>query len=146
MRTTLLISCALISAVGCGGYRNDEAKTTTITSGPLAPERELPRTVSASAESIARGVCEHEQRCGRNKAGCVDATVKQARKELMNWNCSPAATRARLESCIVGFQSVSCDVNLRTDRQALCPTNVVCPNESAKLIDPGPYIEKAMEE
>jgi hypothetical protein len=151
MRHILFISCAIVSVVACAGQRQ-QAGTTTITSAPVNTNREDPAVhrkamkLSTSSEAIANGVCEHESHCGRANSDCLDATVKQARQELLRWNCEPAAVRARLEECLVGFQSESCDVRLNADRLPLCPPNEMCSDHEAKLIDPGPALAKIWEE
>lgn len=154
MRRTSFLIITAAGAAACGGY-GYEARTTTITgapmitSGPGAGEAELPRTLRSTSQSVARAVCEHEQRCGRGRRGgvssCVDATVSKARKELSQWNCEPAAVRARLEECLAGFDEVSCDVDLETQKRPLCPGNVACGENNAKLIDPGPALAKIWE-
>lgn len=148
MRSTLFICGAIVLAVACGGYKN-EARTTTITSatmdGPPLSEQELPRTLRRTSEAIALGVCQHENYCGRTDDSCVDATVKQARSELMLWNCEPAAIRARLEECLVGFEAQSCDVKLLSDRQPLCPANAACSDHMAEQIPPGAALAKLWE-
>jgi hypothetical protein len=147
MKRTLLSSCALVSVVACGGY-GYEARTTTITgapmitSGPALGEQELPRTLRSSSERLALAVCQHESYCGRTDKHCVDATVQQARQELSSWRCEPAAVRARFEECLVGFQSQSCDLNLRTDKQPYCAANAACTDDNARLIAPGPELAK----
>lgn len=147
MRKTVLSSCAVVSAVACGGY-GYEARTTTITgapmitSGPALGEPELPRTLRSAAEAIALGVCQHENFCGRGDKSCADATVKQARAELSRWNCEPAAIRARFEECLAGFEAQSCDVNLLTDPKPFCPINAACDDDMAQMIAPGPALGK----
>src|SRR4051812_14091727 len=150
MRSILLVCSAMVLAAACGGYKN-EARSTTLTSAtmpnsapPLA-DKELPRTLRATSDAIALGVCQHENHCGRTSESCADATVKQARSELMRWDCEPAAIRARLEECLSGFEAQSCDVHLLTDRQPLCPPNAACTDHAAKLIPTGAALAKLWE-
>lgn len=151
MMRRLLLSFAFAGTIACGyGY---ETRSTTITgapmitSGPLTGERELPRTLSATSEQVALGVCKHEQRCGRadDVSACVDATVPRARDELLGWNCEPAAIRARLEECLSGFDEQPCVVNLRTEARKFCPRpNAACTDRTARLVSPGEPLADVM--
>lgn len=148
MKRTLFFSCGVaILAMACGyGYetRNNEiVGTTTITSGPGVGQRELPRTLRSTSESVAAQVCKHENRCGRGTvASCVDATTPRAQDELSRWNCDPAAIRARLEECLASFDDLSCDVDLSKEKRPLCKANVACGDRNAKLIPSGPELAK----
>ena len=150
MRRTFLFSCAIVSMAACGGKMSTAPTTTTITSAPIltsgpVAEHELPRTLSSTSAAIALAVCKHESRCGRGKLStCIDATTPKARAELSRWSCEPAATRARYEECLVGFNDISCDVNLNTDKRPYCPRNAACGYDKP-LIDPGPPLEKIWE-
>ncbi len=151
MHRALIAGLAAVATAACG--HGNEARTTTITgapmitSGPAVGEPELPRTFRAASERIAGGVCRHEQRCGRGEAvpKCVDDTASRARSELMRWNCEPAAARARLEECLVGFDAQSCDAALHASSRPLCPPVLGCGDAEAKLIDPGPALARIWE-
>lgn len=146
MRKAMLFSLAVVGATACGRY-GYETRTTTITgapmitSGPAIGEPELSRTLGRTSQRVALEVCTHENRCGRGDVpSCVDATLGRARQELIRWDCDPASTRARLEECLAGLDEVPCDVNLRTDRRILCPSNLTCGDSQVRLVAPGPEL------
>ncbi len=148
MRPTVVSACFVLGLVACGKY-GYEARTTTITgapmitSGPAKGEAELPRNLSSTARAVALSVCRHENHCGRGTiTSCIDATVDRARTELASWNCEPAAIRARYEECLASFDALSCDVDPRAEKRALCPPTEGCGTVQARLISPGPQLEK----
>lgn len=142
MRRAVFVVVAFVFAAACTGVGR-EAGTTTITAAAAPTGRDLPRSLRASSERIATEVCKHEEHCGRGTAStCINATTARAAKELRQWNCEPAAIRARFEECLVSFDSLGCDVVLRDDKRPLCPEEVDCDDHRARLIDPGPELEK----
>ncbi|HVJ92043.1 MAG TPA: DUF6184 family natural product biosynthesis lipoprotein [Labilithrix sp.] len=148
MRRAVFMSFVVAGATACGRHGN-EARTTTITgatmitSGPGVGEPELLRTLDATSQRLASEVCVHQSRCGHADASsCIDATLPEARAQLMSWNCDPAAIRARLEECLAGINEQSCEVDMQREARDLCPGNVACRDRAAGLIDPGPELAK----
>jgi hypothetical protein len=142
MRRASLSIFGVVALIACGGH-GYEARTTTITgapmttSGPGVGEPELPRTLSSTSRRLALAVCTHEARCGRDEvASCIDGALPAVRSELLRWDCEPAATRARLEECLAGFDALTCERDLKTaDR--LCPVNAACGDFAGELVPPG---------
>jgi hypothetical protein len=143
MRHTMFIATALASALASGACAHgSETQTTTITgapmqtSGPAVGEPELSRRIGALSERIAHEVCSRELRCGRESPACVEDVVAKAQGELATWNCSPAAARTRIEECLAGIESESCELDLSAPGHKICSANAAC-GANATLVSPG---------
>jgi hypothetical protein len=132
MMNNVIFGAAVVSLAACGyGY---ETRTTTITgapmitSGPAVGEGDLSRTMSSISERLATEVCARQEKCGRatDATSCLNATIDKAKDELMRWDCSPAATRARIEECLAGIDEESCESDLTAPTRKICPPNVAC--------------------
>lgn len=148
MRAALLSFGVLAFALVACGRRGGQEATTTVTAAevgpPPTPSEVATLRLGATSERIAREVCEHEARCEHaDLGGCFDVAFDRARSELMRWNCEPAATRARLKDCLAGIENQPCTVDLRTERESLCPVNVECDDQPGRLIAPGTVLPEA---
>jgi hypothetical protein len=144
MRRALSVTFAFISIAACG-TAGGEAGTATLTGATITSGgHDLPRNLSTSSDRIATEVCNHEEHCGRvgDVSACMDATARRATDELRRWNCQPAAIRARFEECLVSFDGVPCELDLRKERRPLCPENRACEDFTAHLVPPGPELAK----
>lgn len=141
MSRSALLAWLAASGLACGyGYEMRSTAITgapMLTSGPAVGEPELSRTIGDLSQRLATEVCRRELLCGNGTvdASCVNDTVERARRELTSWNCSPAATRARVEECLAGIDEESCELDLST-RARLCRANDAC-GVTAELISPG---------
>jgi hypothetical protein len=147
-KAMLLTALAASCAAACHyGYEPSKkiSGVAMVTSGPWVGEPELSRKVSDLSTRLALEICSHEDHCGR--AGgleCVNTAMVRSQDELSSWDCAPAAIRARLEECLAGVPTVSCDIDLRTSARATCPGNSEC-GRNADLISPGRELARRLE-
>lgn len=129
MRLLSLVLVLLALAPACA-RREEFARPTTLTSAaPPGPPEERPQDV------LADELCRREEACDRIGRGgrypsietCRSDLSRRVGRELASWRCSPAASRARFEECVLSVRSEICQTVVdRADRLPACRSNVVC--------------------
>ncbi|MBX3189133.1 MAG: hypothetical protein KF819_19075 [Labilithrix sp.] len=119
-----MMSCA---ALVLGACARRHAAPVVITSGEVdTPEP----SVKALSTRLAAEVCDHESRCGRaaDIPQCIQLLEVRAHEEMADWECPPAARRARVEECLATIGTEPCLIDLAHAPAPMCRANVACPN------------------